>query len=93
VNDDLHLPLGEGIIDFHSIFELLVKKGYEGTITLELEREVLESSRKKITQIVDDLREDLYDSILAHEREDEPREFLNAVKQRLRRKGKLKPNG
>jgi sugar phosphate isomerase/epimerase len=52
VKDDLHLPLGDGIIDFPGIFERLVKKGYDGTVTLELEKEVLESSRKRIRQIV-----------------------------------------
>ncbi len=40
-----------------------------------------------------DLWEDLYDTILAHERQDEPREALDIVKQRLRRKGKLSRNG
>ena len=89
VKDDLHLPLGEGIIDFQGIFGRLVKKGYDGTVTLELEKEVLESSRKKIRQIVDDLREDLHDTVLARERQNEPRESLAAVKQRLRRKGKF----
>jgi sugar phosphate isomerase/epimerase len=55
VKDDLHLPLGDGIIDFQGIFERLVKKGYDGTVTLELEKEVLESSRKTIRQIVCDI--------------------------------------
>jgi sugar phosphate isomerase/epimerase len=55
VKDDLHLPLGEGIIDFHSIFERLVTKGYDGTVTLELEKEVLESSRERIRKIVGDI--------------------------------------
>lgn len=40
-----------------------------------------------------DLWEDLYDTILAHERQDEPRESLDVVKQRLRRKGKLNLDG
>jgi len=93
VKDDLHLPLGDGIIDFQGIFERLVKKGYNGTVTLELEKEVLESSRKKIAQIVDDLSEDLCDNILASERQGEPRESLDVVKQRLLRKGKLKRKG
>ena len=79
VKDDLHLPLGEGIIDFQGIFERLVKKGYDGTVTLELEKEVLESSRKMIRQILDDLREDMYDSNLARERQDEPRESLDVA--------------
>ena len=55
VKDDLHLPIGDGIIDFQSIFQALGQKGYDGTITLELEREDLESSREKIHGIVNDV--------------------------------------
>jgi sugar phosphate isomerase/epimerase len=55
VKDDLHLPLGDGIIDFEGIFERLMNKGYNRTVTLELEKEVLESSRKRIRQIVCDI--------------------------------------
>ncbi len=40
-----------------------------------------------------DLWEDLYDTILAHERQHEPRESLEVVKQQLRRKGKLNLDG
>lgn len=40
-----------------------------------------------------DLWEDLYDAILAHDRRDEPRQSLEVVRQRLRRKGKLNRNG
>jgi len=36
-----------------------------------------------------DLWEDLYDSLLARRRKNEPRESLPTVKQRLRRQGKL----
>jgi hypothetical protein len=36
-----------------------------------------------------DLWEDLYDSLTARKRAKEPRETLDAVKARLRRKGKL----
>jgi sugar phosphate isomerase/epimerase len=35
-NDDLHLPVGDGIIDFGKIFKELKAIGYSGTITLEL---------------------------------------------------------
>jgi sugar phosphate isomerase/epimerase len=52
VKDDLHLPVGDGIIDFHGIFRALLKKGYDGTMTLELEREDLDFSREKIQRIV-----------------------------------------
>jgi sugar phosphate isomerase/epimerase len=34
--DDLHLPPGEGVIDFKSIFAVLHKTAYAGTVTLEL---------------------------------------------------------
>jgi sugar phosphate isomerase/epimerase len=84
VEDDLHLPIGEGIVDFQGILRRLAKKGYDGTATLELERDVLESSRQRIRQIVHDLAI----TILAHERQGQPRESLDVVKRRMRRKGK-----
>lgn len=34
--DDLHLPVGEGIVDFERIFRKLRTIGYQGTFTLEL---------------------------------------------------------
>ena len=34
--DDLHLPVGEGKIDFHKIFQRLHAVDYSGTMTLEL---------------------------------------------------------
>lgn len=33
---DLHLPIGVGTIDFHSIFHTLKKIGYSGVVTLEI---------------------------------------------------------
>jgi sugar phosphate isomerase/epimerase len=77
VKDDLHLPIGDGIIDFQGIFEALMRKGYDGTMTLELELEDLESSRQRIRQIVHDLAI----TILAHERQDEPRKSVDFVQQ------------
>ena len=41
--DDLHLPVGEGKIDFEKIFEKLRGVNYEGTITLELRPGQIES--------------------------------------------------
>jgi len=35
--DDLHLPVGQGAIDFNRIFKGLNKIGYKGTVTLELD--------------------------------------------------------
>jgi sugar phosphate isomerase/epimerase len=50
--DDLHLPVGEGIIDFPAILAELVKAGYDGTITLELESEHLDSARESVKRMI-----------------------------------------
>ena len=42
VDDDLHLPPGEGIVDFKGIFEALKGIGYTGTATLELKPQEIE---------------------------------------------------
>ncbi len=52
VDDDLHLPLGAGIIDFSSILKTLIKIGYKGTMTLELEQGDLLASRDKLVEII-----------------------------------------
>lgn len=39
VNDDLHLPVGDGIVDFQGILGALREAGYRGTATLELKPE------------------------------------------------------
>lgn len=52
VRDDLHLPVGEGIIDFEGIFLALIESGYNGTITLELEPDELEVSLEFTRQMV-----------------------------------------
>lgn len=36
VKDDLHLPLGEGVVNYPDIFALLREKGYNSTITMEI---------------------------------------------------------
>jgi|APFre7841882654_1041346.scaffolds.fasta_scaffold04416_3 sugar phosphate isomerase/epimerase len=36
VKDDLHLPLGEGIVDYSAIIASLINKGYDSTITMEV---------------------------------------------------------
>ncbi len=50
--DDLHLPVGQGIVDFASIIGKLVGRGYDGTITLELKPEQLEESRRVVQRMV-----------------------------------------
>ena len=39
VDDDLHLPVGDGIVDFYGILGALKEAGYRGTATLELKPE------------------------------------------------------
>jgi sugar phosphate isomerase/epimerase len=51
-DDDLHLPIGEGIIDFPAILNRLLTAGYEGTMTLELETEDLDSARQSVQQMI-----------------------------------------
>ena len=53
VEDDLHLPIGEGTIDFLSIFRALVRAGYQETVTLEVPHSHLASSVRKLRDIVD----------------------------------------
>jgi sugar phosphate isomerase/epimerase len=53
VDDDLHLPLGDGIIDFQAILKTLIKIGYKGTLTLELEQGDLLASRDKLAHMID----------------------------------------
>ena len=42
--DDLHLPIGEGRVDFRSILKALCNIGYDGTLTLEVKPEFQEAS-------------------------------------------------
>ncbi|MHC1727015.1 MAG: sugar phosphate isomerase/epimerase family protein [Syntrophobacteraceae bacterium] len=51
-DDDLHLPPGDGKIDFHEIFEKLHAVHYWETITLELRPEQIESCLKYVKRLV-----------------------------------------
>lgn len=55
VDDDLHLPIGDGIVDFKAILRILLNKGYQQTLTLELKREELIESRAKVKALIDDI--------------------------------------
>jgi len=48
VEDDLHLPLGEGRVDYARILSLLKKKKYSSTITMEVSPDHWSSTREKI---------------------------------------------
>jgi len=52
-DDDLHLPVGEGKIDFNKIFQRLHAVHYEGTITLELRPDQIKSCIGYVKQLVD----------------------------------------
>ncbi len=55
VQDDLHLPIGSGKIEIEQIMSALLKKGYRGTVTLELKQDELERSLVKVRNMVQDL--------------------------------------
>ena len=55
VDDDLHLPIGDGIIDFRGIMKILLNKGYDQTLTLELENKDLIESRAKLKTMINDI--------------------------------------
>ena len=57
VEDDLHLPIGEGAIDFISVLRALKKAEYSETITLELPHEHLKASVQRFEQLMDSLSE------------------------------------
>jgi sugar phosphate isomerase/epimerase len=56
VNDDLHLPIGNGVIDYNRILNALVGIGFDGTITFEVEKDHLVRSLEKVKRIVDNAR-------------------------------------
>jgi len=52
VEDDLHLPLGEGSIDFSSILRCLRDSGYDETLTLEIDPSHFLASKAYLQQIL-----------------------------------------
>lgn len=48
LEDDLHLPLGMGVIDYPNILSLLKNRGYESTITMELKPEEMKQTEAEI---------------------------------------------
>jgi sugar phosphate isomerase/epimerase len=53
VKDDLHLPLGEGIVDYPGIFTLLKEKVYTSTITMEVKPPEMIKTRDEILKYID----------------------------------------
>ncbi len=50
--DDLHLPPGEGIIDFKKIFQMLRTTVYDRTITLELKPHEIKGCLQKVKKLL-----------------------------------------
>jgi len=50
--DDLHLPLGQGIIDFKGILGALIEAGYKKTITLELTSDEIEQCLDRVKALL-----------------------------------------
>ncbi|PKN37274.1 MAG: hypothetical protein CVU62_11770 [Deltaproteobacteria bacterium HGW-Deltaproteobacteria-2] len=48
VKDDLHLPLGEGIVDYIAIIKSLIEKGYDSTITMEVKPGDMSRTKKSL---------------------------------------------
>jgi sugar phosphate isomerase/epimerase len=57
VDDDEHLPVGAGSIDFTAILSALTSRGYDGTMVLEVRKEDLELSAMRVRSILDGLRQ------------------------------------
>ncbi len=51
-DDDLHLPIGDGTVDFGAIMNSLISMGYDETMTLELKPEFQEAGRNHIEALV-----------------------------------------
>jgi len=52
VADDLHLAIGDGVVDFEGILGALVRKGFDGTMTLEVQKDAVEKSCEIVKYIV-----------------------------------------
>lgn len=59
IKDDLHLPIGDGIVDFKGIIGALLVSGYDNTITLELKPHELLLSRERLEEIFNNIRNDM----------------------------------
>jgi len=46
VKDDLHLPLGDGVVDYPAIIASLIKRGYDSTITMEVKPRDMSRTRQ-----------------------------------------------
>ncbi|MGP8284774.1 MAG: sugar phosphate isomerase/epimerase family protein [Desulfomonilaceae bacterium] len=56
-SDDLHLPIGDGTVDFRAIMNSLISVGYDGTLTLEVKPEFQEADRIGVKTLVREIQE------------------------------------
>jgi sugar phosphate isomerase/epimerase len=54
--DDLHLPIGDGTVDFRAIMTSLMSAGYDGTLTLEVKPELQEAGKIRIETLVKEIQ-------------------------------------
>lgn len=52
VKDDLHLALGEGIVDYKAIIKSLVNKGYDSTITMEVKPKDIAKTKQTLEDCI-----------------------------------------
>jgi len=52
VKDDLHLPLGAGVVDYPVIIASLIKRGYDSTITMEVKPGDMSRTRKALEDCI-----------------------------------------
>ena len=50
-DDDLHLPIGAGTVDFPAIMTSLLRVGYDGTMTLEVKPQFQEAGRMLVEKL------------------------------------------
>jgi sugar phosphate isomerase/epimerase len=55
-SDDLHLPIGDGVINFPVILAELAAAGYDGTVSLEVKKEGLVGSRERVREMMEGIR-------------------------------------
>jgi sugar phosphate isomerase/epimerase len=52
VKDDLHLALGQGSVDYHTIISSLVRSGYDSTITMEVKPSDMAPTREALQRCI-----------------------------------------
>jgi sugar phosphate isomerase/epimerase len=54
-DDDLHLPIGDGTVDFQGIMASLLRAGYQGTMTLEVRQGFQGAGRISVEALVNEI--------------------------------------